>query len=654
MSRFVRERKINEFPRLPLQGSIDLTYRCNNDCRHCWLRIALDAPEAADELSGQEIKRIVDEARAAGCRYWNISGGEPMIRPDFPEILSHIASRSSGYTLITNGTLIKQASAALLKKHPGRILVSVYGATAAVNDFITGRPGSFEDLKRGIAYLNEAGVRFTVQVVPMKSNYHEYQDMLNLASAWSPSWRIGATWLYLSAYGDAKKNKLIRAERLPPEEILKLDPPGVPTIEDPGQSEACSRPSSEYLYADCIAIRRSFHVDPYGKMSFCCFVKDPGLRCDLRENTFAEAWEKCIPAMAHAVRAGEKYWQGCGSCPLRSDCRWCPVFGYLEHGDHSARVSYLCRAARAVKRHRLDWEKNHRRFYELAGATVQVDADLPITRNTFGLKFEGFRASGPGPKHIEIHHHFSLPENEGLDFGRQVYRRPPWAIYKKGEAWIYAGIYPGEGDGRLHRIIIFSGDHTRAHVFHPSPDLFLQGGHESLMLVSSDQIFLARILPRWGAAFIHGASVILNGKGFLFLGPSAAGKSTIVEMLAEKASGRLKILCDDRSIIKKGDRGFEVFGSWSHGDVQTVSKDGGPLAGVFFLRQSGQNYLEPREKSQALLADLLGRFVRPLLSVDWWSDVLDLAGGLLDKVPFYDLNFDLSGEITGFIEDLTK
>jgi MoaA/NifB/PqqE/SkfB family radical SAM enzyme len=56
----------NNLPRLPFEGNIDLTYRCNNDCRHCWLRIAPNAKEKDDELSFGEIKRIVDESRGLG------------------------------------------------------------------------------------------------------------------------------------------------------------------------------------------------------------------------------------------------------------------------------------------------------------------------------------------------------------------------------------------------------------------------------------------------------------------------------------------------------------------------------------------------------------------------------------------------------------
>src|SRR5665647_9323 len=222
MSRFVSRRQVGAYPRLPLKGTLDLTYRCGNNCRHCWLRLAPDAPERVSELSLDEIRRAVGEARAMGCREWAISGGEPMLRPDFGEIFAAIVDLSSGYTLNTNGTLITPGIARLLRRK-GTTLVALYGATAAVHDAVTRNPGSFAALERGIAYLQEAGAAFTVQIVPMKTNFADYDAMVRLAESWSPSWRVGATWLYLSASGDARRNRDIMAERLDPVQVVELD-----------------------------------------------------------------------------------------------------------------------------------------------------------------------------------------------------------------------------------------------------------------------------------------------------------------------------------------------------------------------------------------------------------------------------------------------
>jgi len=306
-------------PRLPLEGSLDLTYRCNNNCRHCWLRIPQNAPEKGDELSFEEIRDIVDEAGKMGCRRWFVSGGEPMLRPDFDEIFNYITRKAIRYTLNTNGTLITPKIAQLLKRK-GSKMVLLYGATAQVHDHITRNPGSFETAMRGVSYLKEAGAGFIVQLVPMRDNYHQWEEMIRLAEFLSPHWRIGAAWLYLSAYRDPEKNREILAQRLPPKEVVELDKPDLSYEESMERGYDASSPAKDdRLFASCIAARRDFHVDPYGRMTFCGFIKDPALFYDLRKGTFRECWEEFIPSLADKVRGGREYLENCGSCELRRD-----------------------------------------------------------------------------------------------------------------------------------------------------------------------------------------------------------------------------------------------------------------------------------------------------------------------------------------------
>jgi len=345
---------VDAFPRLPLEGNIDLTYRCNNDCVHCWLRVSPGAPETKDELSFAEIRRIVEEARAMGCRSWGISGGEPMIRPDFSDILEFILSRSRSYALNTNGTLITPRIARMMKR-PGCKMIALYGATAEVHDRITRASGSFEAFRRGVSLLGEVGAGFLVQIVPMKDNFHQLKEMISLAESLSPTWKIGASWLYLSADRNAGKNREILAQRLSPAEAVSLDS----CVDSTGGSdpEAVDLPAScpgsgsgEEKLSSCAASRRDFHVDPCGGMSFCAFIKEPGARIDLRKTSFREAWEQGIPESARTIAPGLNQSSACGACARRAGCSWCPVYAWLEHGRYDARVEYLCSVAEEKSR----------------------------------------------------------------------------------------------------------------------------------------------------------------------------------------------------------------------------------------------------------------------------------------------------------------
>jgi MoaA/NifB/PqqE/SkfB family radical SAM enzyme len=642
---------LGAIPRLPLEGNFDLTYRCNNKCRHCWLRIAPSAKERRDELSFAEIEKIVNEARKMGCRKWKISGGEPMLRPDFPEIFDFLTQKAVSYSLNTNGTLITPAIARLLTRK-GLKMVALYGATAAVHNKVTRTPGSFEATMQGFAYLKEAGAAFTVQLIPMRDNYHQLENMVALARSLSPRYRIGASLLYFSASGSKRRNAEIGRQRLDPKEVLQLDQPD-PSLEDwfAGQEEHGCRSNAweDHLYARCIALRREFFIDPYGGMTFCDLIKDPALCYDLRTGSFREAWETFIPSLANRVRCSAEYRENCGRCDLRNDCWWCGGYGYLEHGRHGAKVEYLCQVARENRAFIEDRQRRYRRYYGIAGITVMVEADLPITDQTFAAKFRQFEVGGPGPELISIRHHFSMPDITGRDLGQEVHRQLAWTVYRKGNSWIYLWAR-GLNDPTPQRVAVFNHDYTRARIYSNNDEVFLRGNCHTLTLFPTDQVLLAWIMADHAACVLHSSGAILNGQGLLFVGHSQAGKSTMVKML----QGKAEILCDDRNIVRRWPEGFRVHGTWSHGDVPLVSAASAPLAAICFLRKSRQNRLIPLKSGKKAMGELLSCLIKPLVTADWWQKTLALVEAIVREVPCYVMESDNSGKIAGQLEDLVR
>jgi MoaA/NifB/PqqE/SkfB family radical SAM enzyme len=665
---------VKDLPRLPLEGNIDLTYRCNLNCRHCWLWIPENSIERENELTFEEIKTIVDDARKMGCRNWYISGGEPLLRPDFAEIFDYITRQSVSYTLNTNGTLITPEIARLLKKR-GTKLVSLCGATAKTYDHVARRTGSFDKAMQGFRYLKEAGAGFSVQLIPMRDNWHEWEEMQKLAESLSRHWRIGTPRLHLSSCRDPERNAEIARQRLDPRDALELDKPDL--CYDEAAARECGRmEDDDRLFARCISHHQIFNVDPYGGMSFCAYIKDPAMRYDLRGGTLREAWESFIPSLAHRVRGGTEYDRNCGACDKRKDCRWCPVYGWLEHGRFSAPVEHLCDVAGESRRYKEEWQAYHRRYFRIAGITIQVDSDLPIDDRTFHPTLTAFRVEGPGEDTVTIHHRFFLPDLEGKDLGRELYRKPPWAISQRNGSYIYLGIAPQADDPSLDCVATFNADHSRAQICNDRQDAWLRGDLHSLTLFSSDQILIAHLLADRRGCCLHSAGAILDGAGMLFVGHSEAGKSTITRLLmqyghsgrsdassaspgaaqrtATGGSGAVEILCDDRNIVRRLEGGWRVYGTWSHGDVPAVSANDAPLRAVCFIEKANENTLTPLADSREIIRRLLSCVIRPFVTADWWRKTLDTAGQMTREVPFYVMQFDKSGEIVGELKKLTE
>jgi MoaA/NifB/PqqE/SkfB family radical SAM enzyme len=647
-------------PRIPLKGSLDLTYRCDFNCRHCWLRLAPGARERRDELSLAEIKAIADEARAMGCREWALSGGEPMLRPDFSEIFDYLTFDAARYTLNTNGSLITPPIARRMRRK-GVKLVALYGATAATHDHVTCTPGAFEATLRGFSYLKEAGAGFIVQLVPMRVNFHEWDAMRALARSFSLQWRVGAPWLYLSCDRSARRNAEIAAQRLSPRDVVTLDPPDPSAAEhesgrrsDPFECAAAAPAMvNDRLFAECIDSRRDFHVDPYGRMSFCSFVKDPTLRFDLRRGTFREAWDEFIPALKDRVRGGDEYASHCGACELRSDCRWCAVYAYLENGRYSAPIPYLCGIAAQEREFKLGWASRHRRYFQIAGVTVRVESDLDFDTVGFSPELARFAVAGPGEDMVVLRHHFEVPDLRDVDLGKELYRKPPWAISRKNGRWTYLGIPADPADPRLLRVAVFDADHTHATIYHPPADEahVRQTGFQTLSLFPTDQIWLGPLLADRHAVLLHSAAVILNGRGLIFVGRSEAGKSTTVHLLKHAAclsgpeTASVEILCDDRNILRRWDSGWRVHGTWSHGAIAEVSPASAPLDAVLFLEQASQNRLVPLKNRKVVWQRLLATIIKPMVTAAWWQKELDVIERLVKEVPCYTMRFDPSGDI---------
>jgi SynChlorMet cassette radical SAM/SPASM protein ScmF len=157
---------------------------CNLACRHCWIEPSYQAGESEGRyVEVDSIHKAIQEAKPLGLKRVKLTGGEPMLHPQFREIVSLISSKGLRIQVETNGTLIDHKLAKFLKdtKRLSFISVSVDGADAKTHECLRVLPGSFEASIKGIKNLVDQGFRPQLICTLHKGNISQIVEVIEMA-----------------------------------------------------------------------------------------------------------------------------------------------------------------------------------------------------------------------------------------------------------------------------------------------------------------------------------------------------------------------------------------------------------------------------------------------------------------------------------------
>jgi len=325
--------------RIPLSGSIELTHRCNLKCAHCYLGVAAAGGETGKaELSTAQVLSVLDQATEAGCLNLLITGGEPMLRQDFPAIYRHAKQNGLLVTVFTNGTLITDDILDLFSELPPRqVEISLYGATAATYEAVTGAPGSFERCLAGIQSLLDARLHVGLKTILMTLNRHEFFAIQQMAEDMGVRFRFDAA-ITPCLNGDPAPLQL----RVSAEEAVAKEMADKERIKKWCDffAKHGNVASTGILY-QCGAGVTAFHIDPYGCLRPCLMVAEPS--CDLATSSFASGWQTVIPRLHERKETATSV---CTRCDKRALCGYCPAFFAKENGAEDVPSEYLCTMGR--------------------------------------------------------------------------------------------------------------------------------------------------------------------------------------------------------------------------------------------------------------------------------------------------------------------
>ena len=312
--------------RVPFWAHLDLTYRCNQKCIHCYCQ-GLDKSFSSSqkELTFPQVSSLLDDLADMGSLHLVFSGGEPFLREDFFDIAFYAKSKHFTIKIFTNGSLIdEQAAERLFKLAPLQIEMSIYGVTPEIHDSVTKKQGSFQKLLETVALLKKYNLRVELKSVLLKRNFHQAKDLERFSrSIGADDFRLGTDISPKNDGSRAPQQQQIDETQL--RDFLS------------SQGNNFTGPPSEYLDRPlekplCQTGIVGCYVSPYGDVYPCIALLVP--MGNIREKSFKRIWRE-PSALRDEIDSLKTY----GDLPLCKDCQYvsfcnnCIGLTHLETGD---------------------------------------------------------------------------------------------------------------------------------------------------------------------------------------------------------------------------------------------------------------------------------------------------------------------------------
>jgi MoaA/NifB/PqqE/SkfB family radical SAM enzyme len=313
---------------------IETNKSCNLRCRYCYAQSGEEQVKIADL---NLLKRIISEAKELGIRsVVVIGGGEPTLHPNFRELIAYIDSLEIIPMLFSNTILITEELAEFLYEHNASVMGKLDSLKPEVQDYLAGRKGAFQDIKKGLDNLMKAGfskpaepgkLRLGISFVSNKMNLEEIKDIWHFCRQNSifPNMEI------LTPTGranDELEDKLLTADEIKEYKLRLLEI-------DRSHYGYDWLPYTPITASGCLQHLYSFYISIEGNVRPCAPTKldeHPALRIDgeYPYNVNRMSLRKIYDSdLFTYVRNIDKVLEGrCGNCEHREECIGCRGYAY--------------------------------------------------------------------------------------------------------------------------------------------------------------------------------------------------------------------------------------------------------------------------------------------------------------------------------------
>lgn len=377
---------------LPMTAAFELLPVCNLHCKMCYVRKSMEEVQKKGGLmDGEQWLEYAKEAQHLGLLFPLLTGGEPLLHPDFREIFTGISEMGMQVSVNSNATLINQETARWFGKHrPTRINVTLYGANEESYQNLCGDGSAYGRVRNAVQWLkeNHVPVKFNTSITPQ--NVGDLESIIEYAYSVESPIQV-ATYMF-PPY--RSKDLIGRNERLNPEEAgyarVKADYLQNDSTWFLGQMRRFrhfvpleqldfTKKAEREMKMSCRGGHCSMWIDWQGNIANCGMYGSVEL--PIKNRTLADAWNE-MREKTHQVR----YKPVCAECPNQPLCHSCIAMVHNECGDIDGRPEYLCRMNEASARYYREFAERYypeemKKIYGGGGSF----ADLQLEHSGCGL-----------------------------------------------------------------------------------------------------------------------------------------------------------------------------------------------------------------------------------------------------------------------------
>ncbi len=319
---------------VPLTAHLELTYRCNVRCVHCFQ----DRDAAPREMTTAEWLSVVEQVRAAGALVVTLSGGEALLSPHFWPVAERARSLGLAVRVFTNGVLLSRATVERLRAlRPLSVEVSVFSVRPEKHDAVTRAPGSLSRALRGLVRLRRAGIPIVLKCPLLSASGDDHAAVRALAG------RLGASMVF-DAHIFPRFDGALAPTRCRGDDATLAS-----YFADPATQGHERRGLAPVLpdRAPCGMARNFLVVSPEGELLPCPMLQlSAG---SVRRGRLEVLWREApLLRTLRARRFGDL--ETCGTCPRSGYCDRCSAIALLEDGDLDGASTRSCPVAETRER----------------------------------------------------------------------------------------------------------------------------------------------------------------------------------------------------------------------------------------------------------------------------------------------------------------